>query len=66
MNKRNRFLLADDLSGLIIFQIIFFNFNLQSTATQLTFNLRKIMIFSVSNAESNGLSILVPTLLLLQ
>ena len=41
--------MADDLSYIFIFQIIFFNFNLQSTATQLTFNLQKIMIFSVSN-----------------
>ena len=47
--KRIRFLLADDLSGTFNFQIISFNFNLQSTATQLTFNLRKIMIFSVSS-----------------
>ena len=30
--KRIRFLLADDLSDIFIFQIIFFNFNLQSTA----------------------------------
>ena len=48
-NKRIRFLLADDLSNIFIFQIILFNFTLQSTATQLTFNLQKIMIFSVSN-----------------
>ena len=48
-NKRIRFLLADDLSGIFNFQIISFNFNLQSTATQLSFNLQKIMIFSVSN-----------------
>ena len=46
-NKRIRFLLADDLSKIFIFQIILFTFNLQSTATQLTY--RKIMIFSVSN-----------------
>ena len=31
-NKRTRFLLADNLSGIFIFQINFFNFNLQSTA----------------------------------
>ena len=31
-NKRTRFLLADDLSGIFIFQINLFNFNLQSTA----------------------------------
>ena len=37
------------MSDLFDFQIILFNFNLQSTATQLTFNLEKIMIFSVSN-----------------
>ena len=48
-NKRIHFLLADDLSDIFIFPIIFFNFNLQSTATQLTFNLQKIKIFSVSN-----------------
>ena len=48
-NKRIRFLLADDLSNIFNFQIILFNFTLQSTATQLTFNLHKIMIFSVSN-----------------
>ena len=44
-----RFLLADDLSIIFIFQIILLNFTLQSTATQLTFNLQKIMIFSVSS-----------------
>ena len=49
MNKRVRFLLADDLSDIFIFQIISSNFNLQSTATQITFNLQKFMIFSVSN-----------------
>ena len=48
-NKRICFLLADDLSDIFIFQIILFNFNLQTTAIQLTFNLQKIMIFSVSN-----------------
>ena len=48
-NKRIRFLLADDLSNIFYFQNILFNFNLQSTATQHTFNLQKIMIFSVSN-----------------
>ena len=48
-NKRIRFLLADALSNLFNFQIILFNFTLQSTATQLTFNLQKIMIFSFSN-----------------
>ena len=41
--------MAGDLSDIIIFQFLLFNFNLQSTATQPTFNLRKIMIFSVSN-----------------
>ena len=40
--------MADDLSNILNFQIILFNFTLQSTATQLTFNLQKIMIFSVS------------------
>ena len=44
--------MTDDLSNIFIFQIFLFNFNLQSTATQLTFNLQKIMIFSVS---SNGI-----------
>ena len=37
------------MSHLFNFQIILFIFNLVSTATQLTFNLQKIMIFSVSN-----------------
>ena len=41
--------MADDLSHLLNFQIILFNFSLQSTS-QLTANLHKIiMIFSVSN-----------------
>ena len=48
-NKHIRFLLVDDLSNIFNFQIISFNFNLQTTATQLTFNLQKIMIFSVSS-----------------
>ena len=48
-NERIRFLLVDDLSNIFNFQIILFNFNLQSTATQLTVNLQKIMIFSVAN-----------------
>ena len=49
-NKRTRFLLADDLSGIFIFQIILFNFNLQSTAQIYSANLHKlIMIFSVSS-----------------
>ena len=48
-NKRIRFLLVDDLSNIFLFQIILFNFTLQSTATQHTFNLQKIMIFSVSS-----------------
>ena len=48
-NKRIRFLLADDLRNIFNFEIILFNFTPQSTATQLTFNLQKIMIFSVSN-----------------
>ena len=41
--------MADDLSNIFIFQINLFNFTLQSTATQLTFNLQNFMIFSVSN-----------------
>ena len=41
--------MVDHLNDILIFQIILFNFNLQSTATQLTFNIQKIMIFSVSN-----------------
>ena len=41
--------MTDDLSDKFIFRIILFNFNLQLTATQLTFNLQKLMIFSVSN-----------------
>ena len=48
-NKLIHFLLADDLSNIFNFQIILFDFTLQSTATQLTFNLQKTMIFSVSN-----------------
>ena len=48
-NKRIRFLLADDLSNIFNFQIFLFSSTLQSTATQLTFNLQKIVIFSVSN-----------------
>ena len=48
-SKRINFLLSDDLSDIFIFQIISFNFNLQSTATQLAFNLQKLLIFSVSN-----------------
>ena len=47
--KLVRFVLADDLSNIFIFQIILFNFNLQSAATQLTVNLQKIMISLVSN-----------------
>ena len=47
--KRIRFLLADNLSNNFNFQNISSNFTLQSTATQLTFNLQKFMIFSVSN-----------------
>ena len=44
--------MADDLSNIFNSQIILFNFTLHSihsTATQLTFNLQKIMIFSVSS-----------------
>ena len=41
--------MADVLGDIFIFQINLFNFSLQSAATQLTFNLQKIMIFSVSN-----------------
>ena len=41
--------MVDDLSRIFSSQIILFNFNLQSTAAQLTFNLQKIMIFSVSS-----------------
>ena len=65
-NKRICFLLADDLSNIFNFQIILFNFTLQSTATQLTFNLQKIMIFSVSYDGIQSTLILVPALLLLQ
>ena len=39
--------MVDDLSDIFIFQIISFNFNLQSTATQLTFNLQKIDLLSL-------------------
>ena len=48
-NKRIRFLLVVDLGNRFNFQIILFNLSLHSTATQLTVNLQKIMIFSVSN-----------------
>ena len=41
--------MADDLSNIFNLQVILFIFNLQSTATQHTFNLQKTMIFSVSN-----------------
>ena len=41
--------MANGLSSIFNFQIILFNFSLQSTATQFTVNLQKIMIFSVSN-----------------
>ena len=48
-NKRIHFLLVDGLSHFLNFQIILFNFNLQSTC-QLTANLHKIIkIFLVSN-----------------
>ena len=41
--------MADDFEQRIYFQINLFDFNLQSTAFQLTVNIQKIMIFSVSN-----------------
>ena len=41
--------MVDNLSNLFNFQIILINFTLQSTATQFSFNLQKVMIFSVSN-----------------
>ena len=41
--------MADDLSDIFSFQIFLFRFNLQSTAVQPTFNLQKILIFSVTN-----------------
>ena len=41
--------MADDLSDKFIFQIILFNFNLQSTLLNLHSTYRKKMIFSVSN-----------------
>ena len=42
--------MADDLSNIFNFEIILISFTLQSTATQLTFNLHEIiMIFSVSS-----------------
>ena len=65
-NKSIRFLLADDLSDIFIFQIVSFNFNLQSTATQLTFNLQKTMIFSVSSDGIQWTLDFALTLLLLQ
>ena len=44
--------MVDCLSNIFIFQIILLNFNLHSTATQLTVKLQKIKIFSVSNDGS--------------
>ena len=41
--------MVDDLRNIFNFQIILFTFNLQSTSSQKSFNLQKIMIFSVSN-----------------
>ena len=41
--------MADDLSYIFNFQIILFNFNLQSSAQIYSVNLHKIMIFSVSS-----------------
>ena len=41
--------MPEDLSDIFIFQVIFFNFNLQPTAQIYSPNLQKIMIFSVSN-----------------
>ena len=41
--------MADDLSRIFSSQKILLTFNLQSTATQLTVNLQKIMIFLVSS-----------------
>ena len=43
------FLLVDELSDIITFRIILFNFNIQSTDQIYTVNLQKIMIFTVSN-----------------
>ena len=40
--------MVDDLSNKLNFQITLINFNLQSTATQLTVNLQKVLIFSIS------------------
>ena len=48
-NIRIRFILADDLSNIFNFLIFLFNFTLQSTSNQLTFNFQKLMIFSISN-----------------
>ena len=41
--------MVDDFSNIFNFQIIFFIFNLQSTAKIQSSNLRKIIIFTVSN-----------------
>ena len=40
--------MADDLSDIFIFQVILFNFNLQSTAQIQSINLQEILIFSVA------------------
>ena len=48
-NRLVRFLLFDDLSYIFIFQIILFNFKLQSTAQIQSLKLQKILIFSVSS-----------------
>ena len=48
-NKCIRFLLADDLNNIFIFQIILFNFNQQLTYTQLTQNHHDILSLQQPN-----------------
>ena len=52
-NKRIRFLLADDLSNIFIFQIILFNFNLLLTYTQLTQNYQDLLSLQRRNPEDS-------------
>ena len=59
-NRRIRYVLADDLSNIFIFQIILFNFNLQLTYTKSSWSSQS------PTTESSGLSILASPLLLLQ
>ena len=63
--KRIRFILADDLSHIKNFYIIFFSFNLHSTSHFYS-TYRKSWSSRSPMTEFSGLSTLIPTLLLLQ